>query len=249
MWAPSRRGWGAWGQTDSGRLASSGGRSLRQTQATAPHVTAPHTTARDWSRAPGITGGVARAGVEPGAQGGGEPRSSRWGAGEPPAQVRSCACFPSFSWTWTSRRLRCWLWPRGRGWSRRRATLPADENAPARQGPVPRGRRGCVWAWTRLRAAPVCRSERVTGHRICPHCLEVRTYHVWSCMVFILKSPLNASEMDTLQKILNSVQLGYLNSPGGPAALLHGTSAWREAGGQWRGQLLEARWPLKGQWR
>ena len=54
--------------------------------------------------------------------------------------------------------------------------------------------------------------------------------------------------MDTLQKILNSVHSGYLNSPGGPAAL-HGTSARREAGGQWRGQLLEAGWPLKGQWR
>ena len=66
--------------------------------------------------------------------------------------------------------------------------------------------------------------------------------------MLILKSPLNASEMDTLQKILNSVHSGYLNSPGGPAAL-HGTSARREAGGQWRGQLLEAGWPLKGQWR
>lgn len=43
----SCRGWGAWGQSDSGRLAGSGGRSLRQTLATAPHVTTPHTMAWD----------------------------------------------------------------------------------------------------------------------------------------------------------------------------------------------------------
>lgn len=84
---------------------------------------------------------------------------------------------------------------------------------------------------------PTQRSERVTGHRICPHCSEVRTYHRRSCTAFISKFPLNASEMDTLQKILNSVQSGYLNSPGGPAAP-HGTPARREAGGLWRGQLL-----------
>lgn len=64
---------------------------------------------------------------------------------------------------------------------------------------------------------PVHRSERVTGHRICPHCSEVRTYHISSCTVFILKSPLNASAMDTLQKTVNSVQSGYLNKPRRPS--------------------------------
>lgn len=43
--------------------------------------------------------------------------------------------------------------------------------------------------------------------------------------------------MDTLQKILNSVQSGYLNKPDGSAAVL---SVHLLEGRQWRGQLLEA---------
>ena len=193
-------GWLALGGTASGKLA------------TAPHVMTPPTrwpgTDRElqgtWAAQLGQVQSPEPEWVEsPEAAGEGQVS---------PAQVRSRARFLLFSWTWMGRRPQC-------GHAGGPPCL-LIENVVAGWGPIPRGCGGYVRSWTRLEQLPVRRCERVTGHRICPHCSEVRTYHIQSCTVFILKSPLNASEMDTLQKILNSVQSGYLNKPDGAAAVL-----------------------------